>query len=128
MSDVASRGPEVDGVEDLYRGVTTRDWWVASEGRPSSAAFSFPIFSVDVASKTTIERTLSHLRQGSGIVAFSCWRARELGFDARWEIDANFPENFAHAHVYCDLPKSRRKTRAQELVSNCTVVLPPKFD
>jgi hypothetical protein len=127
MSEAPSPGPGVDGNDELYRGITTPDWWVAAEGRPSSAAFSFPKFSVDVASRTTVEQTLGHLRPSSGLVSFPCGKARDLGFDARLEIDPNFPENLAHAHVYCDFGKSRRKTRAQELAMLCTTVIVPKF-
>ena len=38
MSD-ASPGPEVDSTDNLFRCITTPDWWVSEEGRPSSAAF-----------------------------------------------------------------------------------------
>jgi hypothetical protein len=121
-------GPEVPSGEDLYRGLTTNAWWVAEEKRPSSAAFTFPSFSVDVASLAGgPEHTLGHLPAGSGLVAFNCGAARALGFDARLEPDPQHPENAAHANVYCSLPTSQRKKRAQQLVGLCQVIREPKF-
>jgi hypothetical protein len=90
----------------LSRAITSRDWWVAAESRISSAAFAFPVFSVDMASLATPEQTLSRFRPESGLVQFNCGAARRLGFDGRQEVDTRFPENSAHANVYCDLPKN----------------------
>lgn len=59
MSDTATPRSEVDSKEDLYRCITTPDWWVAEEKRPSSAAFKQPVFSTDVASLAgSIDHTL----------------------------------------------------------------------
>ncbi|HVA47033.1 MAG TPA: hypothetical protein VNH11_11760 [Pirellulales bacterium] len=124
MSD-AARGPEVPANETLSRAITSRDWWVAAENRVSSAAFAFPVFSVDVASLATSEQTLTRFRSGSGMVQFESGPARQLGFDARIERDENFPANLAHANVYCDLPKGERKRRAQQLLSLTSVVRAP---
>ena len=52
-----ARGPLVDASEDLFRCITTRDWWVSEAGRPSSAAFDEPKFSVNIASLTTVAET-----------------------------------------------------------------------
>lgn len=111
MSNDPLLGPEVQPQEDLYRGLPTKDWWIAEEKRPSSAAFSFPSFSVDVASLAgSPQFTLDHLPSGSGLVAFNCGQARQLGFDARLEPDPNHPENHAHANVYCSLPTKQRRS------------------
>jgi hypothetical protein len=108
--------------------LTTPQWWVAEEKRPSSAAFRFPEFSVDVASLAgSPEFTLAHLPKGSGLVSFNCGQARALGFDARLEFDPNYPENKAHANVYSRHASSQRKRMAQKLVSLCTVVAEPSF-
>jgi hypothetical protein len=129
MNDPPARGPEVAATEDLYRGITHPGWWIADEGRISSAAFSFPTFSVDVASLAgTPSHTLAHLPAGSGLVVFNCGHARALSFDARQEIDPEHPENQAHAHVYCDLPNKQRKKKAQALVQLCRVMVVPTFD
>lgn len=123
----AERGAEVPASEMLSRAITSRDWWVATEARVSSAAFAFPVFSVDRASLASPGQTLGRFRQGSGLVQFNAGAARELGFDARQELDGNFPDNLAHANVYCDLGKKERKRRAQQLVSLTTVARAPEF-
>jgi hypothetical protein len=128
MSTAAARGPEVAATEELYRGITHPSWWVAEEGRISSAAFSFPTFSVDVASIAgSPSHTLGHLPPCSGLVAFNCGQARSLSFDARQEIDPDHPQNLAHAHIYSDLPNKQRKKKAQALVQLCKVVTAPTF-
>lgn len=124
MSEPA-RGPQVPASETLSRAITSRDWWVAAENRVSSAAFAFPVFSVDIASLANPEQTLSRFKAGCGLVQFNSGAARQLGFDARQEIDSQFPENAAHANVYCDLPRNERKRRAQQLVSLATVLRAP---
>lgn len=43
----APHGPEVPENETLCRAITSRDRWFAAEQRISSAAFAFPVFSVD---------------------------------------------------------------------------------
>lgn len=122
------QGPQVDAAEDLFRGITTDDWWVAEEGRPSSAAFRHPDFSVDVVSLAgTSAFTLAHLPPGSGIVQFNCGAARENNFDARLEADPGNPENHAHANVYSLHSTSQRKKAAQRLAGLCTVVQEPNF-
>ena len=132
MADTDARGPQVEGVEDLYRLITTPDWWVPHENRPSSAAFDEPKFSVNIASLTTMEETTRQLREtlnkaDGGIVSFNCGQAREHGFDARQEPDENYPDNAAHAHVYYDGSKSSRKKNARRLVQLCRIVLEPAF-
>jgi hypothetical protein len=94
MSDAespAQEGPQGAPVaehEDLYRCLMYQDWWNAEENRVSSAAFSFPRFSVDVASLAgSPENTLSRFLPGTGLVSFNCGRSRELGCDARLEVD-----------------------------------------
>jgi hypothetical protein len=123
----AARGAEVPPSETLSRVITSRNWWVAAENRVSSAAFAFPVFSVDMATLATPDQTLSRFAAGSGLVQFNAGAARQIGFDARQEIDARFPDNLAHANVYCDLPKSQRKRRAQQLVSLTRVIRTPTF-
>jgi hypothetical protein len=132
MSNSDARGPQVDASEDLYRCITTRDWWVADAGRPSSAAFDEPKFSVNLASLATVEETARQLREelkkpAGGIVSFNCGRARSLGFDAREEIDEAFPGNLAHAHVYYEGGRSRRKKNARRLAQERVTVLVPSF-
>ena len=132
MSDGGARGPLVDASEDLFRCITTRDWWVSDAGRPSSAAFDEPKFSVNIASLTTVAETEAQLKEqlgkpDGGIVSFHCGRARELGFDARKEIDEQFPDNKAHAHVYYDGGRSSRKKSARRLAEECVTILTPSF-
>src|SRR5205809_1123320 len=97
MSSEVSPGPHgrpVAAHEHLYRGITTKDWWVPEEGRPSSAVFRHPDFSTDVVSLAgSPDYTLSHLPARSGLVEFNCGKAREIGFDARHEPDPEHPEN-----------------------------------
>jgi len=132
MSDADARGPQVDAADDLYRMITTPDWWVVNAKRPSSAAFDEPKFSVNIASLTTVEETTRQLwedlnKPDGGIIAFNCQRARERGFDARKEPDERFPKNVAHAHVYYDGSKSSRKKNARRLAQQCRLILEPTF-
>src|SRR5438874_1979110 len=131
MPDDGTRGPPVDGQEDLYRLITTKDWW--QNDRPSSAAFKLPKFSTNVVSLTTLEKTVEQLikllnKPKGGVVQFNCGIARGFGFDARMELDQNFPENTAHANVYHDGSGSRRKTDAKKLAESCRCVHEPTFD
>ncbi len=119
-------GPPVDDGEELYRCIAHPHWWDEQERRITSAAFKFPCFSVDIASLAeSPHATLARFRPGTGLVAFSCRVARELGCDIRLEMDPNCPDNVAHAHVY--LPAERRKAVARRLVDACTVVHEPSF-
>jgi len=117
MSD-ASPGLEVDQVDDLFRCITTPDWWVAEEGRPSSAAFKQPNFSADMASVAkTPEHTLQRFPGGCGLVSFNYGSAKGIGFIARREPDPEHPENLAHANVYNLVTSGNgRKKMAQKLV------------
>jgi hypothetical protein len=133
MSDQPSppqQGPLVADNEDLYRGITSNDWWIPEENRPSSAAFRFPDFSTDVVSLAgSPEYTLAHLPAGSGIAQFNAGGARTLGFNARLEPDPEQTENPAHANVYCSLAGNQRKKAAQKLAqaAHCTLVRTPNF-
>ena len=94
-------GPPVGDREELYRCITHPSWWIEEEGRISSAAFKYPIFSIDVASITgSPENTLRQFHLGTGLASFLCCDARDFGCDVRLEIDEHHPENQAHAHVY----------------------------
>lgn len=132
MPETDARGPQVDAAEELYRLITTPDWWVADAERPSSAAFDEPKFSVNVASMTTVDETQRQLcddlnRPNGGIVSFGSGDARTLGFDARHEIDDTFPENEAHAHVYYDGGRSSRKKNARRLAHRARTIVKPTF-
>jgi hypothetical protein len=122
----APYGPPVGDGEELYRCIAHPHWWDDQERRITSAAFKFPCFSVDVASLAgSPEATLARFRPGTGLVAFSCRAARDLGCDIRLETDPHSPDNIAHAHVY--MPAERRKAVARKLVDVCTVVREPNF-
>jgi hypothetical protein len=121
-------GPEVARHEDLYRCLMYPDWYHADENRVSSAAFKWPVFSVDVASLAgSPERTLSRFRSGTGLVSFNCGQAADLGCTTRLEPDEQVPDNPAHAHVYMPAGNAQRKRVAQRLVGLCTLIKPPDF-
>ena len=107
--------------------LTTMSWWVAEEGRPSSAAFKQPDFSTDVASIAgSPQYTLARFQPGCGLVAFNYGDAKGLGFIARHEIDPQFPDNKAHANLYNPHASSRRKSMAQKLAQEfCRVLVVP---
>jgi hypothetical protein len=96
MSEKQLRREPVAPHEDLYR-VISPEWF--KERRISSVAFDWDFFSVDVASLTTPDRTLSRFRFESGLISFNCGEAIEIGFRALHEIDPAYPDNDAHAHV-----------------------------
>jgi hypothetical protein len=119
-------GPPVGDDEELDRCIAHPHWWDDPEQRITSAAFTFPCFSVDLASLAgSPEATLARFRPGTGLVVFPCRTAKELGCDVRLEPDPNHPENPAHAHVY--VPAERRKAVARKLVEASTVVRVPSF-
>ena len=120
-------GSPVDDEEELYR-VIGSEWWLLAEERVSSMAFSFPMFSVDIASIAgSPQATLTRFRQGSGLVVFSCRDVRLLGCDVRREIDPADPGNYAHAHVYMPQSGSKRKAAARKLVERCRVLVKPSL-
>jgi hypothetical protein len=124
----------VDAAEDLYRAIHTVDWWEpdAVPPRPRSAAFRKRKFSANIAREIGLEGAVRHLcdvlmsPQGA-VVSFNCGRARELGFDARRELDAHYPENTAHANVYSDGSTSDLKRSAKQLARGCQTVYAPAF-
>jgi hypothetical protein len=134
MSDAGARGPQVDAIEDLYRAIHTADWWEADANppRPRSAAFRKRKFSVNIAREIGLAGAINHLcevlksPQGA-IVSFACGRAKEFGFDARRELDENYPANTAHAHVYYDGSTSDLKKSAKQLARECHIVHEPSF-
>ena len=122
-----TRNALVSDEEDLYRCINP-EWWNNEEHRISSAAFSFPYFSVDVASLAgSPQATLSRFRSGSGLAAFVCRSARQLGCDVRLERDEQYPENIAQAHVYMPITNSKRKTAARKLVEACRIRVTPNL-
>lgn len=124
MSEPVPHGPPLSNDERLLR-VIAPVWWVSEAGRVSSAAFSWPVFSVDRASLTTAEATLSRFDRASGLAEFGCVECRPLGFDPRDELDPAHPDNKAHAHVYHSGPNNRRKAAARRLAELCRIVKPP---
>ena len=132
-ADTSERGPAVVASENLLRFITTPSFWVLAEKRPSSAAFDKPKFSVTIeslASDAEHRRQLTDTlqRPNGGIVRFSCRTARDLSFHADAEIDAQYPDNLAHAHVYDDGDNRSRKRRARSLAMQCSVVILPQFN
>jgi hypothetical protein len=132
MPDAAPHGPAVADDEELYRLITTPDWWVGDYHRPSSAAFNTSPFSVNIASQTTVEATIKQLSDQLGhpdgaVVGFLCVTARSLGFDPRQEPDPHYSTNLAHAHVYYSGGSSSRKRNARRLAEACRVIHPPSF-
>lgn len=123
MSGEESRGPQVPADEDAYRAILYPQWWCEAEDRPSSAAFDSPVFSVDVASRTTPQQTAARFKQVMRLVMFNCGSARELGFDTCSEADPYFPQNEAHAHVYFDAyhnhGRKGRKRLIRRLIDRC---------
>lgn len=120
---MADRGPPVPDADTLHRVITPAAaavWF--PNGVLSSAALSFPVFSADIARLSPTEQTLARWPPGSGIVAFLCGQARQLGFDARHEPELG---NDAHANVYNDFPANERKRRARRLAAACAVVVVP---
>ena len=90
------------------------------------AASSYPVFSVDVASLAgSPQATLSRFRAGSDIDSFLCRAARQEGCGVHLEVDAEYPENQSHAHVYMPKSNSKRKTAARKLADVCRILIPP---
>jgi hypothetical protein len=122
-----ARGPVVADVEDVYRVINVRHWWVSSEHRISSAAFAWPCFSVNVVSRSSIDACFRFVPDARGVVQFNVGAAREIGCPTHDEADPDYPENAGHAHVYTDEQNSARKRKAQRLLSLVTVVVSPLY-
>ncbi len=135
MSDADSRGPQVDPREDLYRAVDVPEWWDLSVAPPRVRSFAFKVhspFSVNIASIIGLDGALHHMEDvlhcpDGGIVSFNCGDARSIRFDARQELDPQYPDNKAHAHVYYDGTNSRRKRDAKAMAEMCVTVHRPRF-
>lgn len=120
---MADPGPPVPAEDILHRVIVPAAaavWF--PNGVLSSAAFSFPVFSADIARLSTVGQTLARWPAGSAVAAFNCGEARAIGFDARHEPEHG---NDAHANVYCDGPGGERKRRARRLAAACSIVAPP---
>jgi hypothetical protein len=120
---IPAAGQPVADAETLHRVIVPAAaavWF--PNGVLSSAAFNYPVFSVDVAGLAPVANTLARWPAGSGVVGFGCGVARGLGFDAR-----HAPENGndAHADVHCAHPPNERKRRARQLAGLCQVVVLP---
>jgi len=135
MPDVEMQGSPVDPGESLLRALDVPDWWDLSVDPPRARSFAFKVnspFSVNVASMIGLEGAVRHMTEvlhcpNGGIVSFSCGRARAVGYDARHELDPQYPENRAHANVYCCGSSSRRKRDAKALAEMCATVHRPRF-
>ncbi len=135
MPDEDSRGAQVDPREGLYRALEVPDWWDLAADPPRARSFAFKVnspFSANVASMIGLAGAVRHMEEvlhcsDGGIVLFNCGQARAVGFDARHELDPQYPENKAHANVYYDGPNSRRKRDAKVLAEMCETVHKPRF-
>ena len=133
MSDAGRAAPRWPPLRIFTARSIRRDGGSRAAQPLSSAAFSWPVFSVNLASLMSLEDAVRHLREvlksaKGGIVAFNCGDAKGLGFDPRKEPDPNYPQNEAHANVYSDGSDSKRKTRAKKLAASyCQVLLEPSF-
>jgi len=131
MTDAATpipHGLPVPDTEDLFRCLTHAKWWNDTANRVSSAAFSWPVFSVDIVSISgSEEATLKPFKPGTGLVIFNCGRSREKGCDPRHELDEKQPENKAHAHAYMPVQSGQRKRAVQHLIDICTVRRKPNL-
>jgi hypothetical protein len=120
-------GSPVDDEEESYR-VIGPELWLRAEERVSSMAFSFPMFSVDIASIAgSPQATLTRFRQGSGLVVLPCRDVRLLGCDVRRELDPADPANLVHAHVYMSPSASKGKAAANMPVERCRALVKPSL-
>ena len=135
MSDADSRGPQVIPSENLYRALVVPEWWDLIADPPCVSSFAFRVhspFSVNVASKIGLEGAVRHMEEvlhcaDGGIVLFNSGEARAIRFDARHEPDPQYPDNKAHANVYYDGLRNRRKRDAKALAEKCLTVRRPQF-
>jgi len=120
-------GPVVADDETLFRCLTFYKWYNHAEKRVSSAAFSFPRFSVEIASISgSAAATLAPFLAGTGLASIHCGFAKSLGCDPRQEKDEIRPDNEAHAHVY--MPAGdKRKSAAKKLAESCEIVVIPNL-
>lgn len=125
MPDETTRGPLLADTEDVYRALFA-GWWPDGMTRPSSAAFDFEVFSVDVKSKTTPQQTAGRFNNVTRLAEFNCGAGKAVGFDSHDELDPAQPENLAHAHVYMRdyhaTNPSQRKKKARKLAEICKLV------
>ena len=122
-----TKGPPVADQEDLQRALTYNKWWVEEEQRVSSAAFSFPDFSVDIASIAGSEDyTIRRFASGTGLVVLNCGAVRGEGCHACKEKDQNHPDNEAHANAYMPTSGGHRKRAAKAIAEkHCKKVIKP---
>lgn len=134
------RGPPVAGHERLLLAVVPRlaGSWI-KDGRPSSAAFAYPLFSSDVFGDEPAERRTT---AAAFLGRPGRWPAgtRAIEYTVAAAVTCDFvahhcPEPFsqtdlqvneAHANVYCDHGNSQRKKRARELAEHQTSVVRPE--
>jgi hypothetical protein len=124
MDDGSQRGPKVPGHEQVLRSLTKPHYLKPSGDRPTSTAFDEDVFSVDRASLTTPAEAASRFRNVTHVAEFNVATAEALGFSTHEELDPDFPDNQAHAHVYFSMMEGGmgRKRAAKRLAVACTLV------
>lgn len=122
MADGSARGPKVPSDENVFR-LLTNSLWV-KDGRPSTAAFSFPKFSVDRSARTSPEVSAARFVREpvTHVAEFNVGFADSIGMSTHEEIDEDYPDNDAHAHVYHSAGSSGRKKAAIKLALACTLI------
>jgi hypothetical protein len=108
----------VDGSESLWRGIHKFQIKPNSDGtyRPSSGAFKSTDLSVDIASKTTPEKSINNFAALSGFLAEV---PIKLGYLV---IEDPVEDNDAHALIKGNITK----TNAKKIANSCEWIIEPK--
>jgi hypothetical protein len=124
MAD-APTGPKVDEVEALHRALYPY-WWDQETQKVSSSAFSFDVFSVDIASRTSLQATCDRFPNSTAIAEFNCGVAVHMGYDARLEPNPDDPEHVSHSNVYTgEQTKGVKKAMRRKLAEACRPIPRP---
>jgi len=78
-----------------------------------------------MASKITEDELLEHFDEGTGLVAYQCGDARDVGFDPRHEPESG---RCSHVNVYTSLGSSKRKTAARKLLARSEIRRVPNVE
>ena len=132
-SESESDAISVDGLQLLYRALLSKRFiQIGDDGTRSVARAAFrpkeigePI-SVDIAALTTVADSLKKFKPESGLAAFPCQVALDVGCRVIRELDQHQPDNLAHAHVYLPSGSEQLDIATAKLADACTILV--KYD
>ena len=121
---------EVDPGQILYRALLKKIWIsIGADGVPAVGIAAFrpknpgEAISVDIAELTTVSNSLKKFKPETGLAAFLCQVAQDVGCQVLQEVDQIQPDNIAHAHVYLPADSDELEAAIATIADACTILV-----